>query len=419
VLPAQYPAVPTGAHPLAYDAARREVVMFGVRDDDTWVWNGAVWTHRLPAHRPPARREEALAYDAARQRVVLFGGRGGSPLDDTWEWDGTDWAQRITMRSPPGGRAFLAFDAVRGVSVLWSAGSNDTWEYDGADWTLRLPGTGPPETGQPSLVFDPGRGAVLRFRYRGDGVRVVDAWDGSGWRGLYAERRFAEAHYAVHDARRMLLYDYVASLNDPPQARVELFEDDARFSDLGEAAVVRRFGAGVAWDAARERLCLFGGTNFGPLPLPPDTWLFDPGEVGLAVPFGLGCHGTVAQAPELFAQDPPVLGTTVELGVRSLPLARTSVPWGLLGFSRSEFSGMPLPIPLDAIGMTGCELLVAPTSDVQLVNEAGHTTWLLPLPGDPALAGVDVYTQCFVLDPFGNPLGAILSNGLRLRLALP
>jgi len=39
-----------------------------------------------------------MAYDAARRRVVLFGGGPNSPpfqsLGDTWEWDGVKWEKR-------------------------------------------------------------------------------------------------------------------------------------------------------------------------------------------------------------------------------------------------------------------------------------------------------------------------------------
>ena len=37
-----------------------------------------------------------MAYDEARRRVVLFGGDGeAGMLDDTWEWNGRQWI-RVT-----------------------------------------------------------------------------------------------------------------------------------------------------------------------------------------------------------------------------------------------------------------------------------------------------------------------------------
>src|SRR5262249_25509825 len=90
----------------AYDPFRRTVVMFGgcavtlagcVGDglQDTWEWNGATWAERVetPSSAPPGRFATAMAYDVARRKLVLFGGCANttgafcnSALGDTWEW---------------------------------------------------------------------------------------------------------------------------------------------------------------------------------------------------------------------------------------------------------------------------------------------------------------------------------------------
>jgi hypothetical protein len=63
------------------DAARR-LVLFGGRDqalgsagfyDDTWTWNGTAWTEQHPAEAPSPRCCFSVAYDAASRQVVLFG----------------------------------------------------------------------------------------------------------------------------------------------------------------------------------------------------------------------------------------------------------------------------------------------------------------------------------------------------------
>jgi hypothetical protein len=59
-----------------------------------WFWDGRAWAETPSA--PPRRRGTAMAYDEARRRVVLFGGEGETGLlADTWEWDGRQWA-RVT-----------------------------------------------------------------------------------------------------------------------------------------------------------------------------------------------------------------------------------------------------------------------------------------------------------------------------------
>jgi hypothetical protein len=66
---------------MAYDAARQQVVLFAgldsdqlVRLDDTWTWDGSTWTRQAPPYRPSNRYRHAMAYDAGRRQVVLFGG---------------------------------------------------------------------------------------------------------------------------------------------------------------------------------------------------------------------------------------------------------------------------------------------------------------------------------------------------------
>jgi hypothetical protein len=54
-----------------------------------WIWRDGTW-RQLPA--PPARPGGRIAYDAARRRVVLFGGEvDGTGVGETWEYDGTAW----------------------------------------------------------------------------------------------------------------------------------------------------------------------------------------------------------------------------------------------------------------------------------------------------------------------------------------
>ncbi len=135
---------------LAYDVGNGVTVLFGGYDNntgtsynDTWEWNGFQWTQRFPAlPLPPARSAAAMAYDAVRGVVVMYGGASaaGVPFNDTWEWNGTNWTQRLPANNP-GARVThkMAYDSVRGVTVLyggnnWPANSG-TWEWDGTTWT--------------------------------------------------------------------------------------------------------------------------------------------------------------------------------------------------------------------------------------------------------------------------------------------
>ena len=76
------------------------------------------------------RNSHAMAYDPARKRVVLFGGTIGnlvSPrlMRDTWEWDGTRWIKLQPPTSPPGrAQHAMAYDPVRQTVLMH--GGNDS-----------------------------------------------------------------------------------------------------------------------------------------------------------------------------------------------------------------------------------------------------------------------------------------------------
>jgi N-acetylneuraminic acid mutarotase len=83
---------------MAYDAATRTVVLFGGysnadggRFGDTWAWDGSAWTIQTPAASPPPRFMASMAYDAAARNVVLF---GGSPADPAAWTYGSGASQR-------------------------------------------------------------------------------------------------------------------------------------------------------------------------------------------------------------------------------------------------------------------------------------------------------------------------------------
>lgn len=229
---------------MTFDAERGESVVFGgfltatTYRNDTWTWNGARWQQKATTG-PAPRRNVALAYDDARKKVVLFGGLGDAQYGDTWEWDGQSWEQRATDAQGPGllGRVALVYDASRSRTVLaggvrsgyindrtytwdgttWTdvtpVGANpsfrydssaaydpirqrvvmfggiegnvdlrDTWEWDGASWQLRA-SAGPPERSRSAMTFDARLGRVLLLQGAVSGGVYDDswAWDGAQW----------------------------------------------------------------------------------------------------------------------------------------------------------------------------------------------------------------------------------------------
>jgi len=166
-------------HSAAYDAARREVVLFGgkrgVSDfqdrswSDTWVWDGARWSLRGDLTRVPARHAHAMAYDPTREAVVMFGGSlGGRPLGDTWEWRGERWERPHLARSPSKRyEPALAYFPALGGLVLYGGHDgktclDDLWLYKEGAWSqLEVADLRPFPRKAPGFALDPSSGRLL------------------------------------------------------------------------------------------------------------------------------------------------------------------------------------------------------------------------------------------------------------------
>ena len=138
---------------MAFDAARGVAVHFGGasaetpvrRFGDHWEWDGVMWRQPdIGSERPPARNAHGMAYDAARREIVMFGGFAatGELLADTWLFNGGQWRRADVEGPSPRADVFLAYDARREVVVLFGGLDDDrqladTWEWDGSRWTRR------------------------------------------------------------------------------------------------------------------------------------------------------------------------------------------------------------------------------------------------------------------------------------------
>ncbi|MCC6811805.1 MAG: DUF4215 domain-containing protein [Deltaproteobacteria bacterium] len=257
------PAGSTGrqVHQLVFDTKRGRTLLFGgytqsissfnsgCFKSDLWAYNGASWTcvsSKSGADAgcpvtpgPDARYGHAMAYDRDRDRVVLFGGAtptagagswcGASnpartTLADTWEHNGTAWNPVTPLTTSPPARlhAGIAYDATRHRTVLYGGNGYDTltWEFDGLDWRSIATATRPSGIVAPVLAYDSLRKRIVLYGGY-DGVPALndDVWeyDGSDWRRVV----------------------------------------------LSGQAIVARYGLGMAYDAWRRRLFVFGGFDGG------------------------------------------------------------------------------------------------------------------------------------------------------------
>ena len=124
------------------------------------------WAQRLVSS-PSPRLDPDMAYDAARGVTVLFGGFNNLFYGDTWVWNGVAWTQR--MVSGPSARYShaMAYDSARGVTVLFGGYNNipnngETWEWNGTAWTQRVV-SGPSPRYSHAMAYDSARGVTVLF----------------------------------------------------------------------------------------------------------------------------------------------------------------------------------------------------------------------------------------------------------------
>lgn len=125
--------------------------------------------------------------------------------------------------------------------------------------------------------------------------------------------------------------------------------------------------------------------------------------------FGSGCNGTLG-VPTLSAAPTsrPALGTTFDVELNNLPFGIAAMASGLSSSVTS--GGLPLPLDLTVIGMTGCSQLVD-AMILDLVSDPGSSgTWSWAIPNNPNIFGFTFFNQAFVLDPAANSFGFTATN---------
>jgi hypothetical protein len=240
---------------------------------------------------PPGFHTESIALDDARTRIVMFGGLAVDTLDPnaylafdrTYEWTGEAW-ELVHTPTHPGRRsaAVMAYDAQREQMVLFggliedSAATvnvfkpcptcdyirqlNDVWTYDGNTW--RNVGTAPMAF-DGSAIYDRKRQQILMTAFHGlasgdDGPKTIGLW-------AYQDDRFALLDSAgprsaktprpAFDAGRGVL---VLPILEGPDTGV--WEWDEQWTRIEPATSPEpRRGQATTYDAARNRIMLFGG----------------------------------------------------------------------------------------------------------------------------------------------------------------
>jgi hypothetical protein len=321
--PAEKPSARAGAKPAAgslaspgprraasmtFDEARKVVLLFGgasparsaatsgasapaagaappgsTQHGTLWSWDGKSWK-QVAADGPSPRVHGCFVYDAKRQRAVLYGGSSGDYpderfLEDTWEWDGKQWTQ--AAEKGPGRRAHCAcaWDPARERVVLFggldmTSGKEfgDVWQWDGRQWQA-VESRAPTIAYAPALFFDAAAKSMVLVCVDPESTKMnTSAWNGKEFVELGEEGPVALPAAIVALGRKGGALAFAGYDGKEIVAQTWRLAQEA-WSRVDVPGPSPRGSVAMAYDAARDRVVLFGGedktTTFD------DTWEFD------------------------------------------------------------------------------------------------------------------------------------------------
>jgi hypothetical protein len=307
--PSTSQAVPPGRTwaSFAYDAARYQLVLFGGNNQnavsgdnqdtvygDTWTWKHGTWTEQQPARSPSARTGAAMVYDPATRQLLLFGGSTnqgteGGYQGDTWVWTGRTWRQLHPATSPSARHnADMIYDAATQDVILFGGYDGhylgDTWSWNGTTWTQLSPASSPGPRDSESLVYDAAtQTAIMYGGFSSSTGRLSDtwSWDGTTWTQLYPTASpgvVTTAWQGAYDAAtgQPLLFGGDPGNNNPPQNLTWAWTGTT-WTQLSPAVSPPGLEyASMTYDAANQRVMLFGGASNGTQTKhPSSTWAWN------------------------------------------------------------------------------------------------------------------------------------------------
>jgi hypothetical protein len=425
----------------AFDTDRDRLVVFGGQNgsssyNTTYEWDGVGWA-KVASTGPSKRWRAAMAYDSKRGEMVLFGGgTSRSEYSDTWTWDGTAWNQAtgyigyIGVEPSPRQGAAMVYDSARDVVVLFggfgtTGDLNDTWEWNGANWTQVFPKKRPAIRGAHRMVYDPvNKVTILHGGFRttlGRTLRDMWSYDGSNWTEIKPfnipnDRRDQSL---VFDAARgrICLYGGLKDTGTIHYTLGDLWDWNGKDWVSRSPATTKppdRSSGHAAYDPKLSRIIMFGGTNAVPSTL-TDTWALAPVRPATLTPFGKGCAGS-AGVPKL-EQTPyllPWLGERFDLRITNAAKAAVGGVF-LFGISDKKWGPIPLPLDLTGAGATGCSLFVS----IELIDIAGLSNGEGTIPmlmcNCPVFLGLPFFMQFVVMDSaVSRPLKVAFTNAMRI-----
>lgn len=282
----------------AFDAVTGRYALFGGSPGnatgalgDTWLLaaDTGVWAAQPGAPAPPGRAAAAMVFDAAAQRLVLVGGTGVTSLnlDDTWELNTATgaWSAIPTLAAPASTTgAVLGFDPqaqsvviATGLSYsssgLFTPQSSAVWLLDrtAERWTDRSSTIAPPQL-RYGAAFDTNRKIIVALGTRAPPERPL-MWSFDSRVAQWSVKDVTDVDHPFSDGEFSGLGEgtnalfYAASLGRLLEVRRghlaqwdgERWTKRCDFPSLGNYGLNLLYHEAVAFDAASQRLYLFGG----------------------------------------------------------------------------------------------------------------------------------------------------------------
>jgi hypothetical protein len=316
-------------HSMVYDTLRKRVLVFGGWDgeykNDLWQLSlvDSTWTS-LGATGPPGRAAHSAVYDPLGDRMIVYGGWDGTTHSDVWSLalSGNAWTELHPSGDAPiarYGHSAVWDDSLSRMLVFageWRNG--DDFQYLNDVQRLSLAGapswsplstrtSPPPARYSHTAILDPRNDKMIVFG-GWTGVYRKDTWElsllDSTWKSDSQVTNLPAAranHVAVYDTlgRRMLIvWGWGDGQPRNNQHGMLALTGDWTLLSATRRAPQARFASTLVYDAPRDRVVLFGGSNVGAhlsdvwwFPLGGSTWVQQ--STGGTTPPGRSDHAAV------------------------------------------------------------------------------------------------------------------------------
>lgn len=299
----------------------------------TWEMHGDDWRF-IPNGEIGFRTGYSIAYDEVRKRTVLFGGSNeAGRLNETWTWDGSAWSLVAASGPSPRYDHAMAFDRKRGVVVMHGGNtttgySDETWEWNGSSWSLVATGNPGPRV-RHAMAFDGGRGTVVTVAGSSDMGDALETWEWNGqqWTNLGCDLPYylQGVSMAFDEDRQLLVVNGPDILPLGVNARIWECDGTQWFERVG--LPLGRYGGSVAYDAARQEVVRFGGTEVPQPQIGAETWVWNGEEWRLAATNGPASRSFAAMAFDPLSSNVVMFGGTGTGGPNSQTWLWDGISW--------------------------------------------------------------------------------------------